>query len=476
MDKYGAQPARMIHRLPEKALLAILAMATLSGCASHSARPLPASPDLATALPALSAAPDLPVVPAIRFSRIDPERGLNESQVAELAVLANPELKALREQIGVAQAQALAAGLLPDPLLTLSTAQVLSTGPGLRNPLALSIGEDIGRLITRGDARQAAAEHLRSVNYQVLWREWLVAQHARQLWVNIRSVDADTPLLRQQIRLYRQALDASARAAAAEAMTPLELAPWRTALLRAEVRLADAQRRRSAAQASLRLLLGLAPQTALPLAGHMRRQLPSPQRIAKALATLPQRRPDLLALAAGYRGADARLREQILAQFPGVSVQLSRSRDNNGVNMAGLSVGLRLPLFNGNRGNIAIARASRHVLLDQYRARLDADTSEVRALHGALNSIAGELRLVEQPLRELRNTAVQAQRAFNAGALDWTAYAGAEQTYLDRASLAISLRRSLAQGRVALQTLLGVTDLARKVPVNSESEPSSWGS
>ena len=464
----------MVQRLSRKALLTALAVTALSGCASYRARSLPSASDLAAALPVLSTAPDLPEIPAIRFARIDPQRGLTESQVAELAVLADPELKALRTRIGIAQAQKLAAGLPPDPLLTLSTAQVLSTGPGLSDPLALSIGEDIGRLITLGDARQAAAAHLRSVDYQVLWQEWLVAQRARQLWVDIRSVDAEMPLLRRQIRLYRQALDASGRAAATNALTPLELAPWRSALLHAEVMRADAQRRRRAAQAGLRLLLGLAPQAALPLAGHMRRQLPSAPQVAHALATLPQRRPDLLALAAGYHSADARLREQILAQFPGVNVQLSRSRDNNGVNMAGLSVGLRLPIFNRNRGNIAIARASRHALLVQYQTRLDSDTSEVSALHDALDSLASELRVVEKPLRALRETAAQAQRAFDAGALGWTAYASAEQTYLDRASQAIALQRSLAQGRVALQTLLGVTSLAGKVSAGKPaSEPSS---
>lgn len=463
----------MVHRLSRKALLAALAVTALSGCASYRARPLPVAPDLAAALPTLSVAPNLPVIPTVRFSRIDPHSGLTESQVAELAVVADPELKVLRAQIGIAQAQKLAAGLPPDPLLTLSTAQVLSTGPGLSNPLALSIGEDIGRLITRGDARQAAAAHLRSINYQVLWQEWLIAQHARQLWVDIRSVDAETPLLRRQIRLYRQALVASGRAAAAHALTPLELAPWRSALLHAEVMRAGAQRRRRAAQAGLRLLLGVAPQAALPLAGRMQRQLPSAPQVAQALATLPQRRPDLLALAAGYRSADARLREQILAQFPGVSVQLSRSRDNNGVNMAGLSVGLRLPIFNRNRGNIAIARASRHVLLEQYQTRLDSDTSEVHALVGTLGSIATELSVVEKPLRRLRETAAQAQRAFSVGALDWTAYAAAEQAYLDRASLAISLQRSLAQGRVALQTLLGVTRLAGKVSAGKPASESS---
>ena len=370
----------MVQRLSRKALLTALAVTALSGCASYRARSLPSASDLAAALPVLSTAPDLPEIPAIRFARIDPQRGLTESQVAELAVLADPELKALRTRIGIAQAQKLAAGLPPDPLLTLSTAQVLSTGPGLSDPLALSIGEDIGRLITLGDARQAAAAHLRSVDYQVLWQEWLVAQRARQLWVDIRSVDAEMPLLRRQIRLYRQALDASGRAAATNALTPLELAPWRSALLHAEVMRADAQRRRRAAQAGLRLLLGLAPQAALPLAGHMRRQLPSAPQVAHALATLPQRRPDLLALAAGYHSADARLREQILAQFPGVNVQLSRSRDNNGVNMAGLSVGLRLPIFNRNRGNVAIAKATRQALHDEYTLRLAQAKSDIARL------------------------------------------------------------------------------------------------
>ncbi|MHB8493697.1 MAG: TolC family protein [Casimicrobiaceae bacterium] len=383
---------------------------------------------------------------------------MTEAQVAELAVLADPELQALRAQVDVAQAQMRAAGLPPDPLLMLSSALLLSTGPGLSNPLALSIGEDISRLITRGDARAAAAEHLHGVNFQVLWQEWLVAQRARQLWVGIRSADAETPLFRQQIQLYRQALDAYRSAAAADALTELDLVQWRSGLLHAEVTLAGAQRQRDAAQASLRLLLGLAPQAAVPLSGHMQRLLPSPQRIATALASLPQHRPDLLALAAGYRSADARLREQILAQFPGVSVQVNRSRDNSAVNMAGLAVGLQLPVFNGNRGNIAVARASRHVLLEQYQGRLDSDTSEVPALYRGLSSIASELRIVEKPLLRLRETAAQAQRAFNAGALDWTAYVGAKQTYFERASLALSLQSTLAQGRVALQTLLGVTD------------------
>lgn len=463
----------MKYRLLRECLLAMLAMAALSACASYSAHPLPVAPDLAVAPPALSMTPYPLVVPAVRFSRIDQGSRLTESQVAELAVFADPELKALRMRIGVAQAQALKAGLPPDPLLILSGAQVLTSGPGLSNPFAVSVGEDIARLITLGDARRAAAERLRGVNYQVLWREWLVVQHARQLWVDIRSVDAEMPLLRQQIRLYRQALTASGKAVAADALTRLELGVWRSALLRAEVQHADAQRRRSTAQASLRLLLGLASQAALPLAGKIQWQLPSLQRIMNALAILPRRRPDLLALAAGYRSANARLREQILAQFPGVSVQLNRSRDNNGVNMAGLSAGLRLPVFNRNRGNIAIARASRRLLLVQYQARLDSDTSAVHALYSTLSIAAGELRVVKKPLRELQATAAQAHRAFKAGALDWMAYGDAQQAYLDRASLAISLERSLARGRIALQTLLGVTDVAGRAPGKPESEPSS---
>src|SRR6185437_7908078 len=68
------------------------------------------------------------------------------------------------------------------------------------------------------------------------------------------------------------------------------------------------------AESDLRQLLGLAPSAPLDLVGAPYEVDPDTAQLAAALADLPKRRPDLLALQAGYRAQEARLRGAILAQ------------------------------------------------------------------------------------------------------------------------------------------------------------------
>lgn len=95
--------------------LAGLAVAFLSGCAVYRPLPLPASP---------APVPDFGLLaaqgPQLRHARLRPLQidlsgALRPEQLAVLAVIANPDLKAARARVGVADAQAFAAGLLPDP-------------------------------------------------------------------------------------------------------------------------------------------------------------------------------------------------------------------------------------------------------------------------------------------------------------------------------------------------------------------------
>jgi len=52
--------------------------------------------------------------------------------------------------------------------------------------------------------------------------------------------------------------------------------------------------------------------------------------VRQALATLPARRPDLLALKAGYAAQDANVRKAILAQFPLNNLAASYAKDPAG--------------------------------------------------------------------------------------------------------------------------------------------------
>ncbi|MFX8453537.1 hypothetical protein ABTL48_21310, partial [Acinetobacter baumannii] len=73
---------------------------------------------------------------------------LTPQGVAALAVVNNPDLIALRSRAGVAEAQAFAAGLLPDPTFSFGADKVLS-GPDTFLNIAGALGLDLNALRKR---------------------------------------------------------------------------------------------------------------------------------------------------------------------------------------------------------------------------------------------------------------------------------------------------------------------------------------
>ena len=123
----------------------------------------------------------------------------------------------------------------------------------------------------------------------------------------------------------------------------------------------------------LNALLGLRPDVQLHLIGTTEIKPLSKDEFDRAITALPHRRADLLALQAGYQSQEELLRRAILAQFPTLSAGVDLERDPvEGVNAFGPEVSLSLPIFNRNQGQIAIERATRAVMWQQYQEQLDS--------------------------------------------------------------------------------------------------------
>ncbi|HWG04231.1 MAG TPA: TolC family protein, partial [Beijerinckiaceae bacterium] len=95
-------------------------------------------------------------------ARINPRRPLSPDQVGLLAIVNNPDFKGEREKVGLAEAEALAASLLPNPSVNLGYAFLLG-GPGTADAITASISQDIQSLITYGPKVAAADARLHQV-------------------------------------------------------------------------------------------------------------------------------------------------------------------------------------------------------------------------------------------------------------------------------------------------------------------------
>lgn len=428
----------------------LLSLACVSGCAVYHPSPLPPAPDLA-------AAPSLKV-PASEFwlpglnPHAFPTNGLDEMSVITLAVFDNPDLQAARLQAGVASAQLLQAGLLPDPQLSADFAK-----SDLNYGGDIGLSEDIESLITRGAAQAQARANQRRVYLNILWQEWQVAERARELFIQSQS-DAQLRGVLTAARdffadRYHQDQAALQRGDITVSVAAADL----TLLTDAENKLRQFQLNESTTREHLDQLLGLQPGVRVRLIGSAGAQPLSKDQFRAAIVALPHRRADLLALRAGYQAQEQSLREAILAQFPNLTAGVVYSRDPvEGVNDLGPNVTLSLPIFNRNRGHIAIQKATRAVLRETYQARLDQAVGQSDQVWNATEIMRAQLRDLDARLAVLRQTAAAAKQGFEQSNVSAGLYVNIESSLLTTEAEDIQLRASLGIAESALETLLGL--------------------
>ncbi len=379
---------------------------------------------------------------------------LTVTQVALLAAQNNPDLLAIRAQHGVAQAQVLQAGLLPNPQFT-GAFLPLVAGVGTTPAYNAGLSEDIRALITLSSSRAAARASAGQVDAQILWQEWQVIGQARLLAVDIIEADRSLALLARNRDLLAARYRKSQRAVAAGNETLTVSAPDLAALQTTTAQINDLQRQQLSRRHQLNALLGLAPDVAVPL--DPKPDIPpwNVDAVAQALPTLAQRRPDLVALQLGYRAQNAKLRTAILSRFPNLVFGVTGGSDNANVRNLGPQITLELPIFNQNQGNIAIETATRQQLHDEYAARLAAASGQVRAMVAEIDLLSHQLIAVRQDLAGTRRVAGQAEAAFNAGNLDERSYVDLVTARLTKEQEVVTIEQSLLDQQVAIATLIG---------------------
>jgi outer membrane protein TolC len=435
--------------------LALLGAALLAGCATY--RPLALPTDDALVHDVSRLGVDTATMPdaALASHRFDPSDGLDITEVAMLAVANNPELRLLRADAGVTRAQAFSAGLLPDPQLALTRESVIGSPAGATVAFTAGLAVDIATLLAHSSTRAAADAESRRTDLDLLWQEWQTVAKARMLFVKLDAQDRSLAVLQAQRDKLRGRLDEARRAIAAGLITSDAATPQLTAYEDASRQCNDLERQRNQARHDLNALLGVAPDITLALAGPPDVATLDAAGAHAALVLAPRRRPDLLALQAGFEAQDDRYRGALRAQFPAITVGPTRGRDTSNVNTVGLSLGIALPLFNRNRGNIAIESATRDKLRLDYQQRLDAAAIESDRLVTEQALLVRQLAGMDASLPALALAAERAGKALQAGNIDALALTAVEGALLARRLERIAAQQALQEQAIALQALLG---------------------
>jgi outer membrane protein TolC len=146
----------------------------------------------------------------------------------------------------------------------------------------------------------------------------------------------------------------------------------------------------------------------------------------------------------------------VLDQFPTLDLTINGARDTAGNLTLGPAVGFTLPLWNRNRGGIAIERATRAALHAEYEARLFKTRADIAAAVESLVVLRRQRDAILRDLPALARFAQANRRAADRGDLPLTTAMTAEQAARDKESLLAQAEQGIAEQTIALELLTGV--------------------
>jgi len=426
--------------------------ALLGGCALYHPLPLARAPDLVGGLSGLRT--QIPATrPGEAGRRIDIEKPVGIDDVGLLAVLNDPELRAEQGQADLAQANLLQASLLPNPSASVSYARLLG-GTDVAPAWTASLSQDVKSILTYHTHKKSARFQAQQVNADLLWQEWQVAQKARLLALDLYYGRQSLDLSRRELHLLDQEVKKVQRAIQTRNLDFTALAPLLTAKAAAEQAVASLGLTQLQNWQSLDAMLGLDPEVRFAIATPSLSPLPAD--LTALLTSLPDRRPDLVALQLGYRSADEDVRAAIIGQFPAFVLGGQWGQDTSNVRSAGPLATFDLPIFDRNQGQVAQTRATRLVLHEQYQARLDDAFASVRGLDAQVRRLTEDLDNASGAAAAAETMSQSARKAYAQGNMDQRSLADFETTAVDRRVEALALARSLGEAQITLTVELGL--------------------
>ena len=444
-----------LPRLPLPGCLAALATAAvLAGCATL--QPGLERADGVLADPTQASLSELAARlshPRLAPMTIDFSKPLTPSELAVIAVVANPDLKAARAKAAVADAQVFNAGLLPDPVVSYSYAKNLG-GPDPFDGMAGSVVYELSALRERRTVLEGQRAAQAQARLDLAWQELQTAGQARLLAERIGGLSAVAGFNRRTRQAAEFALDRALKAEARGDIRADEVETRRIAAADASVMQRTTEVALDAARHDLNKLLGLSPQTELAIA-----RPPAPSAAPGDPQALFEQargqRLDLQALQAGYRSQNAVVRKAMMDAFPSFQLTLGRGEDTAHVQTFDPSVSLTLPLWNRNRGGIAIARATQAQLRAEYAARLFATRADIADLVAQLRIEADQRGDIDRQVAPIRAIVEATTAAAARGDLARASAEVARQALADKELAMANLDQAMAEQRVTLALAVG---------------------
>ena len=299
---------------------------------------------------------------------------LRLADLEQMALQQNPTLAQAAARIRAVRGQKLQAGLYPNPILGY-TGDEISTGPIIRGGEHGFFVEQ--QIVTGGKLRLSRgvfAQEERQAEAEAEMQKYRVLNAVRLLYYQALGAERLAELRRELANLADQAVEISQQLLNVGQADRPDLLEAEVEAQRAELALIAAQNKREQVWRQLAAVVGVPSLNPSPLAGTLEDSIPELE-LDTVLESLLRESPEIKTAQARVARAEQALKRARVEWIPNIIVRagLRNNRElleleRKPVGLEGFAdVGVRIPLFDRNQGNVDSARA------DLERAQLEVE-------------------------------------------------------------------------------------------------------
>ncbi|MDD4270504.1 MAG: TolC family protein [Pirellulaceae bacterium] len=281
---------------------------------------------------------------------------LTLADLERIAIESNPTLVQARMAIRAAEGSHLQAGLYPNPTLEYIADEIGNDGSeGLQG------GGVTQEIVTNGKRRLGLAvtsHEIQQARHAWQVQRWRVINDLRVGYYEALLAQKTIEVNEQLLAIEEQLLRAAQQLRDAQEVSEVDVLQARVEMENAQLNLAQARDRHLAAWRRLAAVLGTPEMGPAPLAGDVTGNLP---RITweESLSRLLAQSPELAQARAAVNRAECDLALQSAERFPNFEAGAAVKKDTgSGSTVVDVAIGVPLPVFNRNQGNIVRAQAA----------------------------------------------------------------------------------------------------------------------
>lgn len=343
---------------------------------------------------------------------------LSLNDLVEMSLVQNPALAQAGLGIDAARGQVRQAGLYPNPTVTVSGDEIGRDGSLITAPM---VSQEI---ITAGKRKLDIAIASRKYDQATLGlmrQKFILISAVRQGFFEVLTAQQRVATLSSLEQIAKNSYDNTRRLLEAKQVAQLDLLQVQVELNRIQAELGASKREQTAAWRRLTATIGVPNLQEAPLAGSIESELPAYD-FESSKIQLVENHPEVGIARVGVDQAQITLRRNEVQAFPNIMIGGGYVRNNYDRQDQWLfQVGVPIPIFNRNQGNVMTARA------DVGRSMHEVSRVQNELL-GRLATAFGNYAAAKERTDQYRKLILPTAQQANKIALD--AYKGGQFEYL----------------------------------------------